>query len=99
MLSKEDLARESSVVITALDDKDEEPRLLDVPRDTSGPNQPFFKLPLPDEETTEEEDYDDVVIVSVGGDEEVCRFCSIIYLVWVWGLALLRKCHRLSDSK
>ena len=66
MLSKEDLARESSVVISA---NDEQPRLLDIPRDTSGPDQPFFKLPLPDE-GVEEEDYDDVVVVAVGDDDE-----------------------------
>ena len=68
MLSKEDLARESAVVISA---NDEQPRLLDVPRDTSAPDQPFFKLPLPDEGGVEEDgDYDDVVIVAVGDDDE-----------------------------
>ena len=41
---------------------DEEPLLKDIPRDTSGSDEPFFKLPLPDEE--EEDYYSDVVVVS-----------------------------------
>ena len=48
---------------------DGEPRLLDIPRDTSGKDQPFFKLPLPDE--AEEDEYDDVVIIAASSDEEV----------------------------
>ena len=83
LLSKEDLAREQkeeeeeeedyyyddAVVIISADD--EEPRLLDIPRDTSDNNEPFFKLPLPDEGQAEQDEYyDDVVVVSVGNDDE-----------------------------
>lgn len=72
MLSPEDLLREESqddvIVVEAAAD-DGEPRLLDIPRDTSGKDQPFFKLPLPDE--AEEDEYDDVVIIAASSDEEV----------------------------
>ena len=42
---------------------DEEPLLKDIPRDTSGSDEPFFKLPLPDE--GEEDYYSDVEIIEV----------------------------------
>jgi len=71
LLTSEDLARENGGDVNAYDDyddvvvigsNDEEPLLKDIPRDTSGPDEPFFKLPLPDEE--EEDYYSDVVVVS-----------------------------------
>ena len=54
-------------------------QLDDIPRDDSGSDSPFFKLPLPDEG---EEDYYADVIVSVGNDdEEVCKveYIMVIY--------------------
>ena len=68
LLSQEDLARAESqddVIVVEVAD-DEEPRLLDIPRDTSGKDQPFFKLPLPDE--AEEDEYDDVVIIAASDE-------------------------------
>ena len=48
---------------------DEEPLLKDIPRDTSGSDEPFFKLPLPDEE--EEDYYSDVIVVSRDDSDRV----------------------------
>ena len=42
---------------------DDEPRSLDIPRDTSGPDSPGFKLPLPGFEFPEVDEYDDVVVI------------------------------------
>ena len=58
-------SQDDVIVVEAAAD-DGEPRLLDIPRDTSGKDQPFFKLPLPDEA-----EYDDVVIIAASSDEEV----------------------------
>ena len=51
---------------------DEEPLLKDIPRDTSGSDEPFFKLPLPDE--GEEDYYSDVVVVSRDDRDRVNHF-------------------------
>ena len=51
---------------------DEEPLLKDIPRDTSGSDEPFFKLPLPDE--GEEDYYSDVVVVSRDDRDRVNYF-------------------------
>ena len=53
------------------DEASEEPRLLDIPRDTSSKDEPFFKLPLPDE--GEQDEYDDVVVIGVD-DDDVRKF-------------------------
>ena len=68
LLSSEDLAKEASNedVIVVEAGSAEQPRLLDIPRDTSGSEEPFFKLPLPDEGS--EEEYDDVVIIAASDD-------------------------------
>ena len=71
LLSTEDLAREEvaaasndDVIVVEADDG--EPRLLDIPRDTSGKDEPFFKLPLPE---VEEDEYFDVEIIEASADE------------------------------
>ena len=54
------------IVIIEAGAPDEEPRSIDIPRDHSGPNNPGFKLPLPDDEL--EDDFSDVVVVEAGDD-------------------------------
>ena len=54
---------------TDLNTDDEEPLLKDIPRDTSGSDEPFFKLPLPDE--GEEDYYSDVVVLSRDDSDRV----------------------------
>ena len=72
LLSAEDLAREELAAAASNDDvivveaDDGEPRLLDIPRDTSGKDEPFFKLPLPE---VEEDEYFDVEIIEASADE------------------------------
>jgi hypothetical protein len=50
--------------------------LKDIPRDTSGSDEPFFKLPLPDE--GEEDYYSDVVVVSRDDRDRVNYFKTFI---------------------
>ena len=50
-------------------------QLEDIPRDTSNKNEPFFKLPLPEE--SEVDEYYDVEIIEAGDDEEGRRLDDI----------------------